>query len=833
MKKGIFFTGLAIALFGGFTHSRAQVAPEGRYIHFNGVDQHMLVPNHRHFNIAEGESFSVSCRIKPENFDHRYTILSKGNLLTKEGRYHLCTVNTGSNPNLALHLYNSENTELSSPNAHLLTAGSWVHVAWVYNSADKTSKVYVDGALASEVINLTIGKVPVTNSGNLTVGCLWTNPEDPYPIQFWQGDMDELRIWKRALTANDALADRTARKPDRNGLVASYDFESLQGNIVQDISGEGHTGVLSGYGIKVFTTQLPVGAGLQQERLTSVRLSPETLMESVLDFTVDLSGTTNLADITALKIFYNGSSERFDPATATLFGSASAIRTKITITGNRRLLTGDNYFWLTADISRTAREGNTLKAGILNYKTDNQTIIGIPKSEGSRTILLTTSLLFKPGDNSSKHYRIPAIVTAKDGSLVTATDRRWNSPHDLPSHIDVLIRRSTDNGSTWSRPLCIAGDGLTTGFGDPALLCNWRNGEIICLFAGNKGFFQSTATEPIRIYQCISSDNGVSWSSPKDITPQVYGAECSNPLTQTWQGAFVSSGSAVQLRSGRIMAVMPVRQSAVRNIADCILYSDDNARTWKVSAYPACTSGNEAKVVELDNNKLLMSIRNGGNRLFCISKDLGLTWGLPMAQAAITDPSCNGDMIRYTSVINGYDKNRLLHTIPYATSRKNVSVLLSYDEGGTWPVRRTIYPGTSAYSSICILNDGTIGMYYEAGEYDIYEMYFARFTLNWLTGGTDTWRERYKKPIGTLADIAPLREGLIAYPNPAVDYVDIEGNLQPGRQVGLYTITGSLVASARVENPLMPVRLPVAGLAPGNYIIRSGTSSVQVSIVSR
>jgi hypothetical protein len=175
----------------------------------------------------------------------------------------------------------------------------------------------------------------------------------------------------------------------------------------------------------------------------------------------------------------------------------------------------------------------------------------------------------------------------------------------------------------------------------------------------------------------------------------------------------------------------------------------------------------------------------------------------------------------------------LLHTIPFATSRKNVSVLLSYDEGSTWPVRRTIYPGTSAYSSICILNDGTIGMYYEAGEYDIYEMYFARFTLNWLTGGRDTFKERYRKPATSTDDIAVVPEPLSAWPNPAVEFVNVSGGLKSGTMVGVYTLNGSLVASARVENPLMPVRLPVAGMAPGNYIIRSGTSSVKVSVVSR
>ena len=81
----------------------------------------------------------------------------------------------------------------------------------------------------------------------------------------------------------------------------------------------------------------------------------------------------------------------------------------------------------------------------------------------------------------------------------------------------------------------------------------------------------------------------------------------------------------------------------------------------------------------------------------------------------------------------------MLHTIPFAADRNNVSVLLSTDEGATWPIRKTIFPGSSAYSSITVLPDGTMGIYYENGENSIYQMYFVRFSLDWLTDGKDTY----------------------------------------------------------------------------------------------
>ena len=59
-------------------------------------------------------------------------------------------------------------------------------------------------------------------------------------------------------------------------------------------------------------------------------------------------------------------------------------------------------------------------------------------------------LLFDMGDGGSRFYRIPGIVTAADGSLVVVADRRWDKINDLPAHIDVVSRRSEDNGKTWS-----------------------------------------------------------------------------------------------------------------------------------------------------------------------------------------------------------------------------------------------------------------------------------------------------------------------------------------------------------------------------------------------
>lgn len=78
--------------------------------------------------------------------------------------------------------------------------------------------------------------------------------------------------------------------------------------------------------------------------------------------------------------------------------------------------------------------------------------------------------MYAPGDNGSTNYRIPALVVAKDNSLVIATDKRKYNETDLPQDIDIVINRSEDGGRTWSEPVTIAqGTGVGHGFGDAAL----------------------------------------------------------------------------------------------------------------------------------------------------------------------------------------------------------------------------------------------------------------------------------------------------------------------------------------------------------------------------
>lgn len=392
-----------------------------------------------------------------------------------------------------------------------------------------------------------------------------------------------------------------------------------------------------------------------------------------------------------------------------------------------------SYLWITADISNNAREGSSIDLTLTGiYSSTDLNIIPDSCPKAHREILLTRTTLYRPGDFNSKNYRIPAIVTAGDGSLVAASDKRKYNDMDLPEDIDILVNRSTDGGRTWSKPYTLAeGTGVGHGFGDCALVRTNEEGGLLAVFVGGVGFWQSRPDNPLCTYLCRSHDNGQSWSKPEDITHFILGPDCVIPAHRSWWSSFFASGAGLRTSSGRIMFAAAVREDSLWRANNYVFYSDDNGETWQCSER-ASVGGDEAKLVELSDGRILLSIRTNGQRWYNISDDGGVTWHASTSVwTDIEAPACNGDILRCTAPDG---RTLLLHSLPYGKERKDVSVFVSFDEGKTWPLRRTIVPYPSAYSSLCQLPDGTIGLYVEEAYNDgvNYSMVFYNFSIDWL-----------------------------------------------------------------------------------------------------
>lgn len=398
------------------------------------------------------------------------------------------------------------------------------------------------------------------------------------------------------------------------------------------------------------------------------------------------------------------------------------------------------YLWVTAHVSPSAPEGAQVHCALQSYATSSgDFLLPATTPQTCREVVLSRKVLYRPGDYNSLRYRIPALITADDGTLVAATDKRKFSNNDLPADIDILCNLSDDNGKTWSAPITIVKGDSLHGYGDCALVQGNGKNELIAAFVGGVGLWHSTPDKPMHSYIARSTDNGQTWSEPVDITDFIFGSNCQDSLRRTWLSSFFASGNGLRTSTGRLMFVVAVRETSAYSLNNYVVYSDDNGETWQLSQC-AAVGGDESKVVELEDGTILMSIRYANHRRYNLSTDGGITWKPTLSVwNDLEAPACNGDIIRYTSKKKGDDKSRLLHSLPAGDKREQVTVFLSYDEGATWPVKRCVVPCNAAYSSMCILPDGTVGLYVEetAEKSDVYEMVFYNFSLKWLTQGAD------------------------------------------------------------------------------------------------
>ena len=336
--------------------------------------------------------------------------------------------------------------------------------------------------------------------------------------------------------------------------------------------------------------------------------------------------------------------------------------------------------------------------------------------------------LYAPGDYGSANWRIPALCALPDGSLLAVNDKRKYNEGDLPQDIDIVARRSTDNGRTWSELVTIAeGKGVKKGFGDPALVVT-EKGEVICAFVGGNGLWQSTAEDPLCSYVCRSSDGGRTWSEPNDITFQLWGDLAMNPSCTIYTASFFASGNGLRLtrgpHKGRIMfAVAMEHGKELGRLDNFIVYSDDDGHSWQVSDC-AFRGGDEAKLVELVDGCVLLSVRQDGARGYNLSEDGGVHWGTQSYWKNMVTNACNGDMIRLSATDQGGEQNVLMHSITNSMNREKVSIFFSYDEGKTWQDPLLLFNGPSVYSSLTVLPDGSVGAYIEQNPNGACELWF-------------------------------------------------------------------------------------------------------------
>ncbi|WP_045731125.1 sialidase family protein [Pseudarthrobacter chlorophenolicus] len=351
------------------------------------------------------------------------------------------------------------------------------------------------------------------------------------------------------------------------------------------------------------------------------------------------------------------------------------------------------------------------------------------------------------GRGGYRQYRIPALAVTAHGTVLAAYDGRPNLD-DLPSPIDLLIRRSTDSGQTWSGQEVVRSGAGLEGFGDPSLLVDAATGRIFLFHAAGTraGFFESATgmapDDPAIQHTDLSwsDDDGVTWQHRR-LTAELKG---SSPAGRNVTGIFAAAGQGIQIHAGPFTGRL-VQQFVLLcggDIMAASAYSDDHGDSWKLGEFiSAGTHGaapNENKVVALDDGRLLLHTRATPHRLAATSTDGSHSWS-PLAPVEdLPDPSDNGSLARFDGLpsVTDYagaatDRWLLATNNRDTTLRRNTVLSLSPDNGSTWPAGLVLCAGSSAYSTATRLPDGNIGVLYERQGYR--EIVFAAIPSRQLT----------------------------------------------------------------------------------------------------
>lgn len=346
--------------------------------------------------------------------------------------------------------------------------------------------------------------------------------------------------------------------------------------------------------------------------------------------------------------------------------------------------------------------------------------------------------VFAAGQDGYPMVRIPSVVTTAAGTVLAFAEGRQS----LSDHAqnDIILKRSEDGGRSWGAVEAVASEGRDS-LNDPSAVVDRRSGRIVLHYTRFAEGFHSDSAPPgyddprsSRNFVVRSDDDGHTWSEPAEITRAVKRPDV--------RAAVVTCGVGIQLRrepyANRLVhGVYQFGDSPQRDSYVC--YSDDGGATWtmgEVGPFPREDRTAEPQVVELADGAIMMNARTRTKRRRVgLSHDGGAAFGEMRRVPTLIEPGCQGSILRYSDPLDG-DRSRILFCNPASESeRVNGTVRLSYDEGQRWPVAKTIYEQSFAYSCLTVLPDRSIGCLFERDSYS--QIALARLSLGWLTDGQD------------------------------------------------------------------------------------------------
>lgn len=395
----------------------------------------------------------------------------------------------------------------------------------------------------------------------------------------------------------------------------------------------------------------------------------------------------------------------------------------------------------------------------------------------------------------SNYFRIPALAESSDGSLIAVTDLRYNHSADIGKfgengewglstaihRVDLTVKHSGDFGLTWDsgHDITAAPDNpVQYGYGDAAIVADRDSAQVLILSAhGDTRFGHyvvGDSSTRLKVVKLCSSDGGASFTQPTEITDDIY------RLNSNWGTLFFGSGKIMQSRRikrgayYRIYAAILAKKSTSNGLfGNAVLYSDDFGQTWQIlgdvdtSPIP---NGDEAKIEELPDGRVLLSSRTANGRLFNIFTytDEGTgtgRWEQPQKAALGNERGTNGEILIIQARKSSTKEPAYLalQSIPFSSKqhpkgghepniRTDVGIYWRPVESGIslselvnqskWK-KYQVFTGESSYSTMVMQRDHRIGFLYEKYDRettahdmnDVYDIRYENIPVSTITAG--------------------------------------------------------------------------------------------------
>lgn len=336
-------------------------------------------------------------------------------------------------------------------------------------------------------------------------------------------------------------------------------------------------------------------------------------------------------------------------------------------------------------------------------------------------------VVFSAGEAGYHTMRIPALEVAADGTLLAFAEARKYSAADpgFPGQeIDLVLKRSSDGGQTWSELVVLEHSGERWSSANPARVRDRTNGRLWLFYLrcapGRNTYEARPGTADVLNLARFSDDHGKTWSEPLDLTRTARDFE-----DPQWGISVPGPGGAIQDRQGRLIVPM----WRYRPFKGFVLFSEDHGQTWHRGQFVPTEQGvDESQLVELADGTLALDMRQqkGPHRWIAFSRDGGKTWSAPRPGQEVTPVCCAIE--RWTLASQGDERNRIAWTGPRGPGRTNLTLWVSYNELESFQNPRLIAEGPGAYSDLAVLPDKDLGILWEQGTKAII---FTRVSLSW------------------------------------------------------------------------------------------------------